>query len=140
VQTTATVKTVEAFGVIKAGYEQLQEEADKWEPYEVNLNRGTCGLGMSLEDQRGDWPTIHRCPPTSRVGVSAIIPGKPVAICGLVAVGDVLVGVNGRDVRGIAFDNTLELLKADTGSLHIQFKFLRKEQGREKEGVEAGGA
>jgi hypothetical protein len=77
-------KQVKAFAVIEAGYEQLQEEADKWEPYEVNLNRGTCGLGMSLEDR------FDQAAPTSRVRVSAITPGKPVAICGLVAVGDVL--------------------------------------------------
>jgi C-terminal processing protease CtpA/Prc len=122
--TTSTVKTGKAFAVIKAGYEKLQAEADKWEPYEVTLNRGTCGLGISLED--------FDTQPNNRVLVTVIHPGKPVAICGLVAVGDLLVGVNGRDVRGMAFDNMLQLLSPDNGSLlHIQFKFLHKEQGRE---------
>lgn len=110
----------EAYEVLCAVKETQVAESEDYTEIAVTLERGTRGLGISLEDN-GE-------PPLNRVIVTDLIDGKPAKLSGKIEVQDVLIGVDGHGVRGISFDDVLKFLKG-TGSPNIDLVFLRKKTG-----------
>jgi hypothetical protein len=106
----------DAYKVIKLYKEQCKEEAEDFESYKVAMARGGCGLGLSLEDY-GD-------PPLNRVKVTAVVRGKPAHQTGQITEQDILIEIDGHDVRGIPFDTVLKLLRG-VGRPNIEMAFLR---------------
>lgn len=110
----------EAYEVLCSVKETQVAEAEDYIEVNVTLDRGTRGLGISLEDSGA--------PPLNRVIVTGLIEGKPAALSGEIKEQDTLIGVDGHGVRGIPFDDVLKFLKG-TGSPTIDLSFLRKKDG-----------
>jgi hypothetical protein len=110
----------EAYEVLCSVKETQVAEAEDYVEVHVTLDRGTRGLGISLEDSGA--------PPLNRVIVTGLIEGKPAHSSGEIRDQDTLIGVDGHGVRGIPFDDVLKFLKG-TGSPTITLSFLRKKDG-----------
>ena len=111
-----------AYDVLRAVKEQEMAEAEDYAEIEVTLERGNRGLGITME-QTGHGSGFY----TQRVIVKSVVAGKPAALCGQIQAQDILVGVDGHDVRGIPFDNVLTFIRG-TGSPTIDFALLRKKK------------
>ena len=85
----------------------------------MTLDRGTQGLGMHLEDNGEPSPL-------NRAIVTGMAAGKPAKESGKIEAQDVLVGIDGRDVRGAPFVDVLELLKGTGRSAAVDLVFLRR--------------
>ena len=131
---------VDAFTVITRAYEALtlrhelqEEEQSQNILIEVELNLGKTGLGIELE-QTGTAPNI-------RLQVTGVVPGKAADLDGTICRNDVMVELNGRNIRGISLDVVFKRLleqiqnsqavTATDGDKVVRLAFLRKKNATE---------
>ena len=78
-------------------------DAIEYTEYKVTLGHSGRGVGLRLRE------TLTA--PVNRPTVIALVPGKPAQACGKIAPGDVLISVDGVDMRGIAFERVMASLR-----------------------------
>ncbi|XP_040826320.1 FERM and PDZ domain-containing protein 2 [Ochotona curzoniae] len=77
--------------------------------FEVKLKKNTNGLGFSfVQTERATCS--H--PGSDPVRIKRLFPGQPAEEHGAIAVGDVILAVNGRSTEGLVFQEVLHLLRA----------------------------
>eukprot|EP00937_MAST-01D_sp_MAST-1D-sp2_P002497 g2497.t1 len=118
---------MDVFNAISEAHETLLEmkqlaelEAAEWTAYEVLVPYSEDGMGLHLVEKDE--------PPLCRPMVKRVIEGKVVHSLGRLAVGDLLVAVDGSDVRGCDFQEAMALMRA-FGPEGMTLRFLRCNAG-----------
>ncbi|CAH1971377.1 unnamed protein product, partial [Acanthoscelides obtectus] len=87
--------------------------------FTVRLQKGSRGLGLSvcggIDSTSGSWPGLVR--------VKRLFPHQPASACGLLNVGDLLLGANGVALTGLTNYEALEVLR--TASSQVELKVCR---------------
>jgi hypothetical protein len=117
-------------------------EGYAFDTYKVAIIRGDRGLGISLEELKfhhgaEEWVTDREnpavqnyvwAPPLDRVVVGAIEEGKPAHQTGQIAEQDILIEIDGHDVRDISFDTVLKYLgREGKGKRNQELTMLQKQ-------------
>lgn len=99
----------ESFEVVHEAKLQAEMEATEWEEHTADIVLDPGGsMGLHLIDY-GEAPL-------NRARVKVLVPDKPAAITNSLMVGDLLVKVQHRDVRGIPFEEVMAYMRAGVAS------------------------
>ena len=116
----------ESFEVVHQAKLLADREIAEWEQHTAHIKLDPGGsMGLHLIDY-GEAPL-------NRARVKVLVPGKPADECGSLVVGDLLVKVQHRDVRGIPFEEVMAYMRAGVASgneiLTIEVIRRKKEYG-----------